>query len=154
MPNRIKLIFSIAVCEMAGVVGSFFTAPAVISWYAYLNKPSFSPPSWLFAPAWIALYLLMGVALYLIWKRGLKENKEAIEIFFLQLALNVLWSVIFFGLRSPGLAFFEILILWVAIMYAILSFHQIDRKAAYLLVPYIVWVSFAAVLNFFVWRLN
>ncbi|MDD2696686.1 MAG: tryptophan-rich sensory protein [Candidatus Pacebacteria bacterium] len=156
MPNAVKWIISVLICELAGISGSFFTAPAIKTWYFYLNKPSFSPPNWLFAPVWTTLFLLMGIALYLVWKRGLgdKQSKEAVEIFFLQLVLNVLWSVIFFGLKSPGLAFFEILILWAAIFYTMLDFFQLDKKAAYLLIPYIVWVSFASILNFFVWRLN
>jgi tryptophan-rich sensory protein len=178
--NIIKFLVSVAVCQLAGIIGSFFTAPAVSSaWFSQLRKPSFFPPNWLFAPAWIVLYFLMGISLFLVWKKnwgiaitpGKQEKKfwnpfskklwtgswreeNAILIFSLQLILNTLWSVIFFGLKSIGLAFFEILTLWFSIIYTIANFYRISKKAAYLLLPYILWVSFAAFLNFSVWQLN
>lgn len=146
----------ILISQLAGVVGSFFTAPAISTWYSTLNKPSFNPPSWVFGPAWITLYTLMGIASYLIWqKRG--DNslvKTALIIFFIHLVFNALWSVIFFGLHSPMWAFVEILFLWAMILLLIIIFYKIDRRAAYLLVPYILWVSFASILNFSIWRLN
>ncbi|MDP2638765.1 MAG: TspO/MBR family protein [Candidatus Azambacteria bacterium] len=179
MKNIIKLIVSILICQLAGVVGSIFTAPAIKTWYVSLNKPYFSPPNWIFAPVWTVLFLLMGISLYLVWaknwhievKAGEAERKtwnpisrklltgswreeNAVLIFVLQLILNVLWSVIFFGLKSPGLAFFEILMLWFAILYTIVNFYRISKFASFLLLPYILWVTFATVLNFAVWRLN
>jgi len=179
MKNITKLIISILICEFAGAVGSVFTAPAIRSWYYFLNKPSFSPPNWLFAPVWTFLFLLMGISLYLVWSKNFNTNVSADEaqkkawnpisaklwsgtwreenaalIFIFQLLLNILWSVIFFGLKSPGLAFVEILMLWFAILYTIVNFYRISKTSAFLFIPYIVWVSFAAILNFFVWKLN
>jgi translocator protein len=179
MKNYIKFIISVLICELAGVIGSFFTAPAIKSWYYFLNKPSFSPPNWVFAPVWTILFLLMGISLYLVWSKNFviniseqdKEKKvwnpisaklltgswreeNVVAIFVLQLVLNILWSVIFFGLKMPGVAFFEILMLWFAILYTIVNFYRISKPAAYLLIPYIIWVSFATFLNFSVWRLN
>ena len=177
--NIIKLVVSILICEMAGVAGSFFTAPAIEAWYVKLEKPFFSPPNWIFAPVWTILYLLMGISLFLVWKknwgiiipageperkswnpistklwRGSWREENAILIFALQLVLNILWSVIFFGLKSPSIAFVEILMLWFAILYTIVNFYRISKPAAYLLIPYILWISFASILNFFVWWLN
>ena len=179
MKNIVKLIISILICELAGVAGSIFTAPAIKTWYALLVKPSFNPPNWVFAPIWTTLFLLMGIALYLVWsknwhievKAGQAEQKtwnplsrklftgswreeNAIAIFVLQLALNILWSVIFFGLKEPGFAFFEILMLWFAILYTIANFWRISKPAGLLLLPYILWVTLAAVLNFSLWQLN
>lgn len=150
-----KLIISIIICELAGVVGSVFTMPAIKNWYFFLNKPSFNPPDWVFAPVWTILFLLMGISLYLVWQKiGSWRREKAITIFALQLILNILWSVLFFGLKLPGPAFFEILMLWFAILYTIINFYRISRSASWLLLPYILWVSFAAILNFFIWRLN
>ncbi len=156
MRNISKLIISIAVCQLAGVIGTIFSVPAIKNWYSFLEKPSFSPPNWLFGPVWIILFFLMGISLFLVWKRGLNNNeyKNAIYAFALQLILNIQWSVIFFGLKSPGVAFLEILLLWSAILYAIIIFYRISKYAVFLLLPYIFWVSFAAVLNFFIWQLN
>lgn len=179
MKNIIKLIVSVLICELAGVLGSFFTTPAIKTWYAFLTKPSFSPPNAVFAPVWTVLFLLMGVALYLVWsknwhievKAGQAEQKtwnpisrklytgswreeNAVAIFTLQLALNVIWSIIFFYFKSPGFAFFEILMLWFAVLYTIVNFYRISKASSFLLLPYLLWVSFAAVLNYSVWRLN
>ncbi len=152
----LKLIVSILICQGAGLVGSVFTSPAIPTWYATLQKPSFDPPNWVFAPAWILLFLLMGISLYLIWSKRLedKEVKIAIVIFSSQLVLNILWSFLFFGFKSPLYAFIEIIILWLAILATIISFYRISRTAAYLLLPYILWVSFASVLNFSIMILN
>ena len=176
--NIFKLITSILICEMAGVIGSFFTAPAINTWYPELLKPSFNPPDWIFAPVWTILFLLMGISLYLVrekhwesdvqakedekrawnpisaklWKGEWREE-NAIFIFYIQLALNVLWSAIFFGLKSFDIAFIEILMLWFAILYTIVNFYRISKPAGYLLIPYILWVSFASVLNFSIWWL-
>jgi len=156
MKRWVKFIVSILVCQMAGVVGSFFTYPSIPTWYATLQKPSFSPPNWLFAPVWITLFTLMGVSAYLVWNKGLKNKqvKESLSIFGIQLILNAFWSFLFFGLKSPLYAFIEIIILWGAIVLTILKFYKISKKAGLLLFPYIVWVSFAMTLNFYVWRLN
>lgn len=152
----LKLAISIFLCELAGIVGSFFTMPSIPTWYASLNKPFFSPPNWLFAPVWTTLFALMGVSLFLVWQKGLqnKKAKAAISIFGLQLLLNIFWSVLFFGLQSPLLALIEIIVLWAAIAFAIKKFFAISRTAAYLLFPYIAWVSIATALNAAIWLLN
>jgi benzodiazapine receptor len=152
----LKLIIALVVCQLAGLAGSFFTAPAISGWYAALNKPSFTPPNWLFSPVWITLYVMMAVAAFLVWKKGfgVRGVKTALIFFCAQLILNFLWSVIFFGLRSPGLAFVEIVVLWFAIAVSIVTFYQVSKPASLLLVPYILWVSFAAVLNLAIFRLN
>lgn len=154
--NIPKLIFSIAICQLAGFIGSIFTSPSIPTWYASLNKPVFNPPSWIFAPVWTTLFFLMGVSLYLVWEKGLKEKKVKIALGFFsaQLLLNVLWSVIFFGLQQPLYAFIEIIILWTAILLTILKFYKISKPAAYLLMPYTLWVGFAAVLNYSLWMIN
>lgn len=145
----IRLIVSIMVCQLAGIIGSFFTVPSVNSWYNTLNQPTFNPPSWIFAPVWTTLYLLMGISLYIVWNKGSnkKIQKRALYVFGIQLMLNTLWSILFFGLRSPPFAFIEILFLWSAIVLSIIYFYRISRYAAYLLIPYLLWVSFAAILN-------
>jgi tryptophan-rich sensory protein len=152
----LKIFISIVLCQMAGFVGSIFTTSSVNTWYPTLNKPFFNPPSWLFAPVWTLLFALMGVSLYLVWEKGiLKKNvRKAVFIFFIQLILNVFWSILFFGLQSPFYAFIEIIILWIAIFFTIMKFYRISKPAAYLLIPYILWVSFAAVLNFSIYVLN
>ena len=152
----IKLIASLVICQLAGVVGSFFTTPAIPAWYASLEKPSFTPPNTVFSPVWITLFVLMGLSLYLMWREPLREPgiKIALFLFILQLILNVCWSIIFFGLKSPFMAFVEIIILWITILLTILASLRVSRIAAILLIPYILWVSFAAVLNFFIWNLN
>lgn len=151
-----KLAASIVICQLAGVIGSFFTSSSVSIWYAELNKPGFNPPNWVFSPVWITLFLLMGIALYIVWNKGIKskQSKTAVTIFGVQLGLNILWSVLFFGLRSPLSAFIEIIILWAAILFTIIYFYRVSKPAGYLLIPYILWVSFAAVLNFFIYYLN
>ena len=156
MNKILKLVVSILVCQGAGVVGSLFTSPAIASWYATLEKPSFNPPNWIFAPVWTLLFLLMGIALYFVWNSEIESNKKriAILIFAVQLVLNIFWSILFFGLQSPLYAFIEIIILWLAILLTIISFYKISKPAAELLLPYILWVSFAAVLNFSILILN
>ena len=154
--NLSKLAIAIIVSQSAGIVGSFFTAPAISSWYASLNRPDLSPPNWIFGPVWTTLFALMGIAAYLVWKKGLerREVKIALAIFMAQLALNTLWSIIFFSLRYPGAAFAEIIVLWLAILGTIIAFARISKPAAWLLAPYILWVSFAAYLNYQLWILN
>ncbi len=150
-----RLIASLVICQLAGFVGSFFTTPAIPGWYASLEKPSFNPPNWLFSPVWIFLFVLMGITLYILWQKGEKrESRIALIFFFIQLGLNILWSLLFFGLKSPMLAFVEIILLWIFILLTITKASKVSRATVFLLLPYILWVSFAAVLNFFLWRLN
>lgn len=152
----LKLVIAIAVCEFAGFIGSIFTSSSVGSWYATVIRPEFAPPNWVFAPVWTALFALMGIAAFLVWKNGLgqKRVRIALSIFGLQLALNVVWSLIFFGLRSPGYAFLEIIVLWLAILATMVSFYRVRKAAAYILLPYLLWVSFAVYLNYAIWQLN
>lgn len=156
MTNTLKLIVSIAICEGAGLIGSFFTAAAIPAWYAELIKPSFNPPSWLFGPVWIILYALMGISLYLIWRKGLAnpEIKFAFIFFLVHLFFNAIWSIIFFGAKNISLALADIILLWLMILILIWRFSRIDTIAAWLLVPYFLWVSFASVLNYSIWKLN
>ncbi|OGY41968.1 MAG: TspO protein [Candidatus Buchananbacteria bacterium RBG_13_39_9] len=153
--NWSKLILSILICLAAGWLGSIFTTAAVQTWYAGINKPSFNPPNWIFAPVWTILFILMGLALYIIMVKGKgPKAKQAQIIFSIQLVLNILWSFCFFYLRSPLAGLIEIVFLWVFILLTIIYFYKISKTAAYLLLPYILWVSFAAFLNFTIWRLN
>ncbi|MFC1728524.1 TspO/MBR family protein [Nanoarchaeota archaeon] len=147
-----KLIISIILPFLASAIGSLFTASSVSTWYVELNKPVFNPPSWVFGPVWTILYLLMGISLYLVWTN--RYNKPAFIIFGVQLFLNMLWSILFFGLQNPLFAFIEIILLWIAILTTIIYFYKINKVSAYLLVPYILWVSFAAILNFALFILN
>jgi tryptophan-rich sensory protein len=155
MPKILKFLFAVVLCQGAGIVESFFTTPAIGSWYATLTKPSFNPPNWIFAPVWTFLFFLMGVSLYLVWSNTIQAltKRTAILFFSQQLALNILWSALFFGMHNPFLAFVEIIVLGVAILLTIFYFAKISKTAAWLLVPYILWVSFAAFLNFSIWRL-
>lgn len=158
--NFLKLLVAVGISELAGVAGSAFTVPAVSGgqgWYAGLAKPALTPPAWVFGPVWTALFLLMGIALFLVWNRyplirAEKRERQiwriGVELFILQLALNVFWSVLFFGARDPGAAFTEIVFLWLAILLTALVFYRFSRPAAYLLVPYLLWVGFAAYLNY------
>lgn len=151
-----RLIVSLVIPQLAGILGSLVTFPAISSWYKGLIKPSFSPPNWLFGPAWTFLYLLMGISLYLVWQKGTKkkEVKVALLIFSIQLFLNIVWSFLFFGLHQPLYAFIEIMIMWLTILATIISSYQVSKPAGLILIPYLLWVSFASVLNFFVFRLN
>ena len=152
----IKLAIFIIILLFAGFIGSIFTTPNIPTWYASLIKPVFNPPNWIFGPVWTILYILMGIAAFLIWQNGIKKKKVkvAIYIFAAQLFLNMLWSILFFGLQNPLLAFIEIIILWALILLTIIKFSEISKKAAYLLIPYILWVSFAVILNLFIYLLN
>jgi len=152
----LKLVVSILVCQCAGFIGSIFTMPAIPTWYETLAKPSFTTPSWLFAPAWVTLYVLMGVAAFLIWRKGLdiRNVKSALIIFLVQLVLNALWSAIFFGAKSLIGGAVVIVLLWIAILFTILRFFKISAAAGGLLIPYILWVSFASVLNISILALN
>ncbi|MFH1313504.1 MAG: TspO/MBR family protein [Candidatus Eisenbacteria bacterium] len=152
----VKLIVSIVVCQLAGVVGSVFTAKSVSTWYVTLRKPAFTPPGWLFAPVWISLYALMGIALFLVWRKGLESAgaKAAITIFAVQLVLNAAWSVAFFGTRSPLAGLVVIVLLLGAILVTIARFYSISIPAGILLLPYVVWVAFATLLNGWLYVLN
>jgi tryptophan-rich sensory protein len=151
-----KLLVSIVIVLAAGLLGSVVTFPSIPSWYSTLIKPPFSPPNWIFGPVWTALYILMGIALWLVWEKGLKHQKVrfAFWLFIIHLAVNAGWSVVFFGLHSILGGLIVIIILWVLIATLMLKFYAIDRRAAYLLVPYILWVSFATVLNYSLLLLN
>ncbi|MBW6441818.1 tryptophan-rich sensory protein [Patescibacteria group bacterium] len=153
--NIFTYISFIIICQLAGIIGSLFTTPAIRGWYTGITKPSFNPPNWLFAPVWTTLFVLMGISVSMIWLSEKNElRKKALVIFFIQLVLNTLWSIIFFGMENPMLAFYEIIILWFAILYTIILFWKIKKPAAILLIPYILWVSFAAVLNLSIALLN
>jgi len=156
MGNAVRLIVSIVVCECAGIIGSVFTTPAIPTWYAALEKPAFTPPNWLFAPAWGTLFFLMGVAAFLVWRKGSgkPQVRTALILFLAQLVLNIGWSVAFFGYECPLCGMVVILVLWVAILVTMLKFFRISVAAGALMVPYILWVSFATALNVAVYVLN
>ncbi len=153
--NGIKLIISIVLCVSLGSVGGLVTVNEIPTWYTTLNKPSFNPPNWLFGPVWTTLYVLMGISVYLIWKQPVStERNKALQLFILQFILNFCWSFIFFGLHATGWALMEMIALWILILLSILHFAKHSKTAAWLLVPYIAWVSFALLLNAAIWRLN
>lgn len=156
MKNTLKLITTIFVSELAGVIGSIFTFSAIPNWYVTLNKPTINPPSWIFGPVWTTLYALMGIAAFLIWKKGWErvDVRKALAVFGLQLILNALWSIIFFGLQNPAWAFVNIVAMWLAIVWTMVLFYKISKPAMWLLLPYILWVSFAGYLNYSIWMLN
>ncbi|PJE69303.1 TspO protein [Candidatus Shapirobacteria bacterium CG10_big_fil_rev_8_21_14_0_10_38_14] len=154
--NFWKLIISVLVCLSAGFIGSFFTTPSIPTWYATLNKPSFNPPNWLFGPVWTTLFILMGIAAFLIWRKGLKKKvvKNALIIFLLQLIFNTLWSFLFFKFHSPFWTLIDIVVLWVLILLVLIKFWKINKVAGILLIPYLLWVSFASFLNYTIYQLN
>jgi tryptophan-rich sensory protein len=151
-----RLIISLLIPQVVGISAAVVTAGSVRDWYPTLNKPSWTPPTWVFGPVWTALYLMMGVALYRVWSQGLDTPgvKVALGFFAAQMALNALWSICFFGMRSPGLALVEIVFLWIAIVGTIVTFGRLDTLAYPLLVPYLLWASFAAVLTASIWMRN
>jgi translocator protein len=151
-----KLIISILIPVLVGAISGYFTTSGVNGWYALANKPWFNPPNWIFAPVWSMLYVLMGIALFLVWKADAPKDikQTAIILFVVQLVLNFFWSIIFFKFQQPGWAFAEIILMWLMILLTIFWFGKINAAAAWLLVPYICWVSFASVLNYSIWRLN
>lgn len=152
MKNIAVLIVCLVAPFCAGLIGSRFMPGA---WYASLAKPAWNPPDWIFAPVWTLLYVLMGVAAWLVWRRaGCVQARTALIVFLVQLVLNALWSWLFFGLQRPDLAFVDIVALWGAILATIILFGRIHRVTGVLLLPYLAWVGFAAVLNFTLWRLN
>lgn len=155
MKNIYKLIASILISQAAGIIGSLFTMQSIPTWYSTLNKPSFSPPNYLFGPVWITLYLMIGISFFLVWRSSDSFNINIPAIVFsIQMELNALWIIIFFGMRNPMLAFFEIILLWIFIILCVMTFYSVSRTASWLLVPYLLWVSFASVLNFKIWMLN
>lgn len=156
MNKWIKLLIAILITQGAGFLGSVFTTPKIGGWYAELAKPVFNPPNWIFAPVWTSLYILMGISLWLVWtaKSPGKEKIRAYIAFGVQLVLNTLWSVAFFGLESPLLALSVLVSLWIMILVTMFHFSNISRAAVWLLLPYILWVSFAGLLNWSIWRLD
>ncbi|MFX1520193.1 MAG: TspO/MBR family protein [Promethearchaeota archaeon] len=151
-----NLIISIIICQASGLIGTIFTADAIPTWYATLNKPVFTPPNWLFGPVWTTLYTLMGISAFLVWRRGLDEQKVRIGMIFfaIQLLLNGLWTPIFFGLKELFAALIIIIILWITILLTIISFSRISLTPGILLMPYIAWVSLATALNYAIFVLN
>jgi len=151
----IGLVVFVVVCLGAGGLGAVATTPEIDNWYQTLSKPSWNPPDSVFGPVWTTLYIMMGIAAWLVWQpRGVRDAAVPLALFGLQLVLNVAWSWIFFGWHQPGWAFVEIVVLWLAIATTILAFESRSKTAAWLLVPYLAWVSFASVLNFAIWRMN
>jgi len=151
----LKLVVSILLPIVVGAIAGMFTSAAVPEWYATLNRPSFNPPNWLFGPVWTTLYTLMGISLFLIWKQiAGKERNIAIFVFFLQLALNFCWSFIFFYFNMIGLALIEIIMLWISIVIMLVLFFKIKPIAAYINIPYLLWVTFATILNASYYFLN
>ena len=151
-----KFAVSILICQMAGIVGLFFTTSAIPVWYNTLNKPFFNPPSWVFGPVWTILYAMMGISFFLIWtnKSQVPKKRQTIIVFFTQLLLNAIWSPIFFGMRSPFTGLVVIIILWIFILLTMFNFYKISKTAGLLLIPYFIWVSSATILNFSIWQLN
>jgi translocator protein len=153
--RTLGLIVWLAVCFGASAIGAIFTTAKIPEWYGTLIKPDWTPPSWLFGPVWTLLYAMMAVAAWIVWKqRGFSFAKAALITFLVQLALNSMWSWLFFGLERPDWAAIEIIVLWIAIAATIASFRKHSGIAAGLMVPYILWVTFAAALNVAIWRLN
>lgn len=155
-PSRLQSAFAlagwVALCFSAASLGAIFMPG---DWYASLQKPTWNPPGWIFGPVWTALYVMMAMAAWLVWRQGgWQKQRKPLLIFLVQLALNALWTPLFFGLHWPGVAFAEIVLLWLAIAATITVFHPVNRTAMLLLAPYLAWVSFAAALNFSLWRLN
>jgi translocator protein len=156
MNNILKLIIAIAIPVIVGSVSGFFTVKGVGTWYLTIQKPSWNPPSWIFGPVWTTLYVMMGIAFFLIWRSsaGTELKRTAILLFSFQLILNFFWSFIFFSQQQIGWALVEIIAMWFAILFTIFAFARINNVAAWLLVPYISWVSFATILNYTIWKLN
>jgi len=153
--KTLKLFISIIICQLAGIIGAFFTTPNIDTWYQTIVRPDWTPASWVFGPVWITLYTLMGIALFFVWeKKGSVNIKKAVSVFGFQLVLNSLWSIIFFGFNNITLALVEILILLGAIIWTMVEFRKVSKTAFYLLIPYLLWVCLATALNFNIWILN
>ncbi|GAB2487425.1 TspO/MBR family protein [Algoriphagus taiwanensis] len=154
MSKALKLIVSLALPQLAGGLGAFFTFSSVRDWYLTINRPSWNPPNWIFGPMWTTLYVLMGIACFLIWKSEHPQKKQLLTLYFVQLGLNALWSPAFFGAESPILGLVVIIPLWVMILICILQFKKVSKWASGLMVPYLLWVSFATALNAAIGWLN
>lgn len=153
--NWISWVLLVAICFGAAAIGSLFTASSVSTWYSGLLKPAGTPPSWVFGPVWSILYLLMATAAWLVWRqRAVEDVRLALGLFFGQLVLNAAWSFVFFGLRRPGAALVEILVLLAAIVLTTTRFGMVSRLAFWLMAPYVAWVAYATYLNFGIWNLN
>lgn len=155
----LRLVFFIALSLTVGIIGSIYTADSISSWYAYLNKPSFSPPNFVFGPVWTTLYTLMGISAYMVWtksknKKESKNVKTALNIFYVQLFFNFIWSFLFFGLQNPLLALVDIILLWALVLTMIMRFYGINKYAGLLQIPYLLWISFATILNASILFLN
>lgn len=151
--DYIKLIVSIVICLLIGFIAGISTSKSIDSWYSKIKKPTFNPPSWIFGPVWTILYVLMGVSLYLLWTSKI-DNRLAIMFFVIQLVLNFLWSYLFFGLQNPLIAFIEIVILWIMIILTMIYAYPVSQTASLLMIPYILWVTFASILNLSIYLLN
>jgi len=156
MLKKLRVFIYIAVCQVSGIIGTVFTGSKIESWYlAELIRPSFAPPNWLFGPVWIILYTLMGIAWYLVWcEKKSKLRTQGLWMFGIQLVLNALWTPIFFGAQALALSSMVIVLLWGSIIATMYFFYHIKKITAYILIPYLVWVSFASVLNIAIWVLN
>lgn len=150
----VKIIICTSLCVLLGIASGFSTVDSISNWYQYLVKPSWNPPNWLFGPVWTTLYLLMGISVAMIWHSDNPAKKFAVRLFIIQFILNLAWSFIFFNMHLPGWAFAEILVMLLFIILTIISFYTINKTAACLLIPYLLWVSFATVLNGTIWYLN
>ncbi|MHB1456558.1 MAG: TspO/MBR family protein [Armatimonadota bacterium] len=149
------MLFMVVICFGVAWIGSIFTISSVNDWYVTLKKPLWNPPSWLFGPVWTALYMLMAVAAWIVWRQaGQASVVIPLAIFGIQLSLNLAWSIIFFGRHEIGLAMIDIMLLWLAILATIIAFKNVNPIAGWLLVPYLLWVTFAGALNFTIWQLN
>lgn len=154
MSNTLKLIISLAVPQLIGGLGALFTNSSIEGWYQTLNKPSWNPPGWLFGPVWILLYFLMGIACYLLWKSNSPLKKKLLTLYAVQLLLNGLWSPAFFGMESLLLGLSIIVPLWILIVTCVLEFRKANSTASTLMIPYLLWVTFATTLNTAIWWLN
>jgi translocator protein len=152
----VMLVFHVSVCLVVGVLAGITTAHSVTTWYPSLVKPTWNPPSWVFAPVWTTLYVMMGVAAWLVWRRGtdIVGVRVALSVFWVQLFFNLAWSFLFFGARSPMLALADVVLLWLALALCVRNFFRVAKEPGLLMLPYLAWVSFAACLNFAIWRLN
>lgn len=151
-----RISIAMLICVLIGFLSSIATQTSLDTWYASLNKPSFTPPNWIFGPVWILLYIMMGIAAGIVWSKGFyhKWVKTALYHFGFQLLLNAAWSIIFFGLQNPLIALLDIIALFILLLFTIKWFTVVNSTAAYLLIPYVIWVAFATALNFGIWQLN
>lgn len=156
MKKIFTLLFFILTSQLVGFIGSIFTRKSIENWYVFLNKPSFNPPNWVFMPVWTVLYFMMGTSAFLVYQKMESNSlaKTSLIVFFIHLIFNLTWTLAFFGLRNPFLAFVNIIVLLIFIVVLIFLFYKIDKIASFLLIPYLLWVSFATILNFSIWKIN